>query len=98
MRKCRDINWFDISDVSMGVSVLQIYPAQPDKTGPQIIDTLTRRIMNLGEQTSISGVKLKIYGNSFGSSKIQVCGSGSDFFKGFIVEEPDPSGRIYCWI
>jgi hypothetical protein len=33
----------------MGVSVLQIYPAQPDKTGPQIIDTLTRRIMNLGE-------------------------------------------------
>lgn len=32
----------------MGVSVLQIYPAQPDRTGPQIIDTLTRRIMNLG--------------------------------------------------
>jgi hypothetical protein len=50
MRKCRDINLSDISDVSMGVSVLQIYPAQPDKTGPQIIDTLTRRIMNLGEQ------------------------------------------------
>ena len=36
----------------MGVSVLQIYPAQPDKTGPQIIDTLTRRIMNLGKGTS----------------------------------------------
>ena len=35
----------------MGVSVLQIYPAQPDKTGPQIIDTLTRRIMNLGKGT-----------------------------------------------
>jgi len=57
MLKCRNTNWSDVSDVSMGVSVLQIYPAQPDKTGPQIIDTLTRRIMNLGELTSISEVK-----------------------------------------
>jgi len=32
----------------MGVAVLQLYPGQENKTGPQIIETLTRRIVNLG--------------------------------------------------
>lgn len=32
----------------MGVAVLQLYPGQDNKTGPQIIETLTRRIVNLG--------------------------------------------------
>ena len=32
----------------MGVAVLQVYPGQDNKTGPQIIETLTRRIVNLG--------------------------------------------------
>jgi len=34
----------------MGVAVLQLYPGQENKTGPQIIETLTRRIVNLGAQ------------------------------------------------
>ncbi|XP_023344346.1 mediator of RNA polymerase II transcription subunit 20 [Eurytemora carolleeae] len=32
----------------MGVAVLQSYPVPSDKTGQQVIETLTRRIMNLG--------------------------------------------------
>ena len=32
----------------MGVAVLQLYPGQDNKTGPQIVETLTRRIVNLG--------------------------------------------------
>merc|ERR1712026_573777 len=34
--------------MGMGVAVLQLYPGQDNKTGPQIIETLTRRIVNLG--------------------------------------------------
>ena len=36
----------------MGVVVLQLYPTQENKTGPQIIETLTRRIVNLGATQS----------------------------------------------
>jgi len=32
----------------MGVAVLQLYPGQDNRTGPQTIETLTKRIMNLG--------------------------------------------------
>jgi len=32
----------------MGVAVLQLYPGTDNRTGPQTIETLTKRIMNLG--------------------------------------------------
>ena len=38
-----------ISDViQMGVAVLQLYPVQDNRTGPQVVDLLTKRIMNQG--------------------------------------------------
>ena len=38
----------NLAEDDMGVTVLQLYPAQENKTGPQVIETLTRRIVNLG--------------------------------------------------
>ena len=35
-------------DVVMGVAVLQLYPVQENRTGPQVVDLLTKRIMNQG--------------------------------------------------
>ena len=32
----------------MGVAVLQLYPVQDNRTGPQVVDLLTKRIMNQG--------------------------------------------------
>jgi len=32
----------------MGVAVLQLYPVQDNRTGPQVVELLTRRIMNQG--------------------------------------------------
>ena len=35
-------------DPGMGVAVLQLYPVQDNRTGPQVVDLLTKRIMNQG--------------------------------------------------
>ena len=32
----------------MGVAVLQLYPVQDNRTGPQVVELLTKRIMNQG--------------------------------------------------
>jgi len=48
----------------MGVAVLQVYSLPEGKTGPQIIDTLTKRIMNLGAtQAGQFLVDCEIYGS-----------------------------------
>jgi len=46
----------------MGVSVLQLYPLPDGKTGQQTIETLTKRIMNLGAtQTAPFVVDCEVY-------------------------------------
>jgi hypothetical protein len=34
----------------MGVAVLQLYPVTDNRTGPQVVELLTKRIINQGEQ------------------------------------------------
>ena len=44
----------------MGVAVLQLYPVQDNRTGPQVVDLLTKRIVNQGAISShFLGVTLK---------------------------------------
>ena len=40
--------WEPISENVMGVAVLQLYPVQDNRTGPQVVELLTKRIMNQG--------------------------------------------------
>ena len=37
-----------VSENVMGVAVLQLYPVQDNRTGPQVVELLTKRIVNQG--------------------------------------------------
>jgi len=54
----------------MGVAVLQLYPGQDNKTGPQTVETLTKRIVNLGaSQAGQFIVDCEVYQNTAGTQQ-----------------------------
>ena len=50
LNRVSDFNFWKkaVSENVMGVAVLQLYPVQDNRTGPQVVELLTKRIVNQG--------------------------------------------------